>query len=82
MLLNKFLCKGSIWGISVVSKIGKFLAKLWNDESGVSAVEYALVLALVGSALILGASFLGQEVGLQLDETAQCLQAGTSCAPA
>ncbi len=53
--------------------------KLWNDESGVSAVEYVLMLALVGSALILGASFLGQEVGNQLDETAQCLADGTAC---
>ncbi len=53
--------------------------KLWYDESGVSAVEYVLMLALVGSALILGASFLGQEVGLQLNETALCIQLGTSC---
>jgi Flp pilus assembly pilin Flp len=52
---------------------------LWNDESGISAVEYVLLLALVGSAVILGASFLGQEVGLQLDETALCIQQGTNC---
>ncbi len=55
------------------------LARFWNDESGVSAVEYVLMLALVGSALILGASFLGQEVGSQLDETAQCIADGTAC---
>ncbi len=36
---------------------------LWNDESGVSAVEYVLMLALVGSSIILGASFLGIEIG-------------------
>ena len=53
--------------------------KLWYDESGVSAVEYVLMLALVGSALILGASFLGQEVGLQLNEAALCIQLGTNC---
>ncbi len=53
--------------------------KLWYDESGVSAVEYVLMLALVGSALILGASFLGEQVGLQLNETALCIQLGTSC---
>ncbi|MEE8515346.1 MAG: Flp family type IVb pilin [Alphaproteobacteria bacterium] len=60
---------------------GMFLARLWNDESGVSAVEYVLLLALVGSTVIIGASFLGQEVGLQLDETATCIQAGTNCVP-
>ncbi len=53
--------------------------KLWYDESGVSAVEYVLMLALVGSTVIIGASFLGLEVGLQLNETATCLQAGTNC---
>ncbi len=53
--------------------------KLWYDESGVSAVEYVLMLALVGSTVIIGASFLGQEVGLQLNETATCLQDVTNC---
>ncbi len=57
----------------------KFMTKLWRDESGISSVEYVLLLALVGSAIILGASFLGQEVGLQLNETAQCIQDGTNC---
>ncbi len=52
---------------------------LWNDESGVSAVEYVLLLALVGGTLILGASFLGEQVGLQLNETALCIQLGTNC---
>ncbi len=61
-------------------KTGKFLAKLWNDESGISSVEYVLLLALVGSALIAGASFLGQEVGLELNDTAVCIQSdGSNC---
>ena len=57
----------------------KFMTKLWQDESGISSVEYVLLLALVGSAIIVGASFLGSEVGNQLDETAQCIQDGTGC---
>ncbi len=57
----------------------KFITKLGQDESGISSVEYVLLLALVGSAIIAGASFLGEEVGLQLDETAQCIQDGTNC---
>ena len=59
----------------------QFFVRLWNDESGISSVEYVLLLALVGSAIIVGATFLGQEVGLQLNETAACIQAGTTCAP-
>ena len=58
----------------------KFMTKLWQDESGISSVEYVLLLALIGSAIIVGAAFLGEEVGLQLDETAQCIQDGTACA--
>ncbi len=57
----------------------QFFVRLWNDESGISSVEYVLLLALVGSAIIVGASFLGREVGNQLDETATCIAAGTSC---
>ncbi len=59
----------------------QFLVRLWTDESGISSVEYVLLLALVGSAIILGATFLGQEVGNQLDETAQCIADGTTCTP-
>ncbi len=63
-----------------MSKTRKFLAKLWNDESGVSAVEYVLMLALIGSALILGASLLGNEVANQLSDTASCLASdGSNC---
>ena len=63
-----------------MSKTGKFLAKLWNDESGVSAVEYVLMLALIGSALILGASLLGNEVANELTETAGCIASdGATC---
>ncbi len=63
-----------------MSESGMFLARLWNDESGVSAVEYVLLLALVGSALIAGASILGGAVGDELSETATCIQSeGTTC---
>ncbi len=63
-----------------MSKTRKFLAKLRNDESGVSAVEYVLLLALVGTALILGASLLGDEIANQLTQTADCIQSdGSIC---
>ncbi len=57
----------------------KFMTKLWRDESGISSVEYVLFLDLVGSAIIVGASFLGREVGNQLNETTNCIKDGTSC---
>ncbi len=61
-------------------KTGKFLAKLWSDESGISSVEYVLLLALIGSTIIAGAAFLGTEVGLELTDTATCIQSdGSNC---
>ena len=58
----------------------KFLITLWNDESGISAVEYVLLLALVGSAIILGAQALGEAIAAQLNETAQCISTdGATC---
>jgi len=36
-----------------------FFQKMLGDKSGASAAEYALILALVGVAIILGATQLG-----------------------
>ncbi len=58
----------------------KFMTKLWQDESGISSVEYVLLLALIGSAIIIGASLLGNEVGNQLSDTALCIETdGSQC---
>ncbi len=58
----------------------KFMTKLWQDESGISSVEYVLLLALIGSAIIVGASLLGDEVGNELTETAACIASdGNTC---
>ncbi len=63
-----------------MSESGMLLAKLWNDESGVSAVEYVLLLALVGSAVIAGSILLGDAIMGELSETATCIQSeGTAC---
>jgi len=59
----------------------KFMTKLWQDESGISSVEYVLLLALIGSAIIVGASLLGDSIANELEETADCIEAGTNCIP-
>ena len=41
----------------LMHKTGKFLATLWTDESGISSVEYALLLSFV-ALMILGAGFV------------------------
>ena len=39
------------------------LQRFLTDKAGVTAVEYALIAALVGVALIAGARMLGSQVG-------------------
>ena len=58
----------------------RYIVKFWNDESGISAVEYVLLLALVGSAIIIGAQALGLAIGEQLQDTAECISTdGVTC---
>ena len=37
----------------------KFLARFWNDEDGVTAIEYGLIAALIAVALVGGATLAG-----------------------
>ncbi len=48
----------------------RFLARLWSDEHGISSVEYVLLLAIIGSTLIMGATLLGSAVSSELFEAA------------
>ena len=44
-------------------KITTALSTLWRDESGASAAEYALILAIVGTGIAGTAVFLGNAIG-------------------
>ncbi|MFQ6018443.1 MAG: Flp family type IVb pilin [Kiloniellaceae bacterium] len=59
--------------------IGKFLRALWAEESGISSVEYALLLAFVGGGIILAADALGNAVADQLNDTANCISSTAAC---
>ncbi len=56
---------------------GKFLTKLWNDESGISSVEYALLLAFVAAGIIAGAELLSNAVKNEMIKAAECITNGT-----
>ena len=45
----------------------KTLFKLWNDDSGASAAEYALILAIIGAAIALSALALGDSISNAMD---------------
>ncbi len=52
----------------------KFLSHLWNDESGISSVEYALLLAFVAAGIIFGAEALSNAVENEMNDTAACIE--------
>ena len=63
-------------------KTGKFLTKIWNDESGISSVEYALLLAFVAAGIIIGAETLSDAVEGEMLNAAGCINGsvtGTAC---
>ena len=51
----------------------EFLNGLWNDESGISSVEYALLLAFVAAGIIMAADGLSDAVANEMGDTAACL---------
>ncbi len=51
----------------------KFLSNLWNDESGISSVEYALLLSFVAAGIILAAAELAEAVSNEMFEAAACI---------
>ncbi len=52
----------------------KFLSNLWNDESGISSVEYALLLAFVAAGIITAAKLLSNAVKNEMTDTANCIE--------
>ena len=57
----------------------KFINML-RDESGASAAEYALILAIIGATLAVAAVALGDAIGNAIDDTTDCIESdGTDC---
>ncbi len=57
-----------------MNKIRMSLTKWRADESGISSVEYALLLAFVATGIILAAEGLSNAVQGQMKETAHCIE--------
>ncbi len=56
------------------------LVKLWTDESGISSVEYALLLAFVAAGIIAAADVLSDAVSDEMNEAAKCISATVATA--
>ena len=58
----------------------KTFINMLKDDSGASAAEYALILAIVGSAIALAAIFLGGTISEAINEASQCINTnGSTC---
>jgi pilus assembly protein Flp/PilA len=55
-----------------------FLKSFVTDESGASAAEYALILVIVGLAIVVGAGKLATSIGKAMSDTAACINTGDS----
>ncbi len=58
----------------------KFLTGFCRRESGISSVEYALLLAFVAAGIILAAGTLSTAVENELNDAAACIE-GTNTTP-
>jgi pilus assembly protein Flp/PilA len=55
---------------------------LLRDDSGASAAEYALILAIVGGAIALAAVTLGKTISNSMNKASNCINAGSSATSA
>jgi pilus assembly protein Flp/PilA len=53
-----------------------------KDESGASAAEYALILAIVGGAIAIAAVTLGKTISNSMNKASSCINAGSSATTA
>ncbi len=52
--------------------LASYLRALWADETGISSVEYCLLLAFIGGGIILAADDLSTAVAGQMETMASC----------
>jgi pilus assembly protein Flp/PilA len=58
----------------------KTFVRMVKDESGASAAEYALILAIVGTAIAASAIFLGDTIANAMNDASTCISSdGLTC---
>ncbi len=69
--------------VSTLEELGFTMSKILaylNDENGASAAEYALILAIVGTAIAGAAVLLGSAISNALGNAANCINSpATAC---
>lgn len=52
----------------------KFATSFLRDDSGASAAEYALILAVVGSVIVIAALGLANSIGSAMSDAGACIE--------
>jgi Flp pilus assembly pilin Flp len=60
--------------------VKKFVRSLLRDESGISSVEYALLLAFVAGGIIIAAGELSTAIQGEMSAAADCIDGTTAAA--
>lgn len=62
--------------------VNRFVNAFWKDESGISSVEYALLLAFVAAGIVGAAAGLGTAVQGEMTQATTCITAAPGAIPA
>ena len=65
-------------GIVGYCDMNTFLKSFLADESGASAAEYALILVVIGVAIIAGGLSLGHAIGSAMTNSGKCIMNPTT----
>ena len=60
----------------------KTFINMLRDDSGASAAEYALILAIIGGAIALAAVALGGAISASMNKAKTCIAAGSTATSA
>jgi pilus assembly protein Flp/PilA len=60
----------------------KTFIRMIKDQSGASAAEYALILAIIGGAIAIAAVALGGSIANSMNKAKTCINAGSSATTA
>jgi len=59
----------------MIARLKRFLQKIRQEKKGVTAIEYALIAALIAVAIIAAVGYVGTEVGEKFTEVGDQLEA-------
>lgn len=57
----------------MIKTLKNFATAMWQDESGISSVEYALLLAFVAAGIVVAADVLSTAVSTEMIAAADCI---------